>query len=506
MARKQQRLIAAEYADGELRLVSVNGGSPSIEAFAAVPITSSHTVGGVPRDANVAAEHLRKGLQELGRSEGDVAFGLPADAVSVRILDIPNVPDADLESVLEGEVQHYGVTRGFGARFGYTRITPGPNSNPNEPQALVMGAEGPTLSALADGAERARLECTSIEPSLLAGMRVAAEQAKGAGPHLLAAVGHEMADLALVGDKGILFYRRLQPVKAAEDSGSYFAAAMGVSEEEADIPSFLKEATPAGPEQGLVVEFSRTLDYIRREFGSVGKTLTIALSSPTQLPLLESLRNELGLEVTLAKAPLPDESQAILFTNAYGLTRRQRGLMPVFDLRPFDPLAEELGKAKRNLALSMVVGLALLIVGTGAAVYFGLEAKGVEDQVSTTQRQIQDIKTVQLPRAEERAAKLGLYRSLLGEGLPVPQVLDAVAASLEEGTGIETIELRGSQLTISGEARDEQSMIRSMEMLQRQEGITGVVLESFDTNTEGDRFVKFKLAAQLADDRTEVTP
>jgi Tfp pilus assembly PilM family ATPase/Tfp pilus assembly protein PilN len=500
VARKGIASIGVDFGARELRAVEVSPDGRTIKQFSSVLMPSVGVDKGVPSDPNTLAELFRELLRELKSDSKLAIFGLPAQAVTTRVLDIPQVPDNELRVILEGEVQHYGIIRGFGGMFDYARIEK-PTGKDSEPQALVMACEAVQLNAIRDAAERARVGKGAIEPAMLGLIRLAASQMKSAEPALLVAVQGDIAEMAVTVDHKTRLYRRLElSLDTADDR---FIRAMGAEPEET-VPAFLRAEAGSGVGNQLVIELKRTLDYVSREFDSSGpiKQLVLAVSNSKEAPLAQLLAENLEMEVTLAKAPLPDDD-GFQYAAAYGLAMGSSPLstgtgVPLFDLSPYDPVEEENQKQQRYLATSLVSSIFVVLASVAAALIFGRQAMGLEHEISDRKAELAEIERVALPEAMRRQAKLEAYRMLIAYGVPVPQVVDSLTQVLDDKTGLSSIEIKGNSLAVSGESASEASMIQTLEQIRTKPGFRSAFIESFDQNAdEVPKVVKFKLTAQL---------
>lgn len=499
MARKGIASIGVDIGAREIRAVEVTLDGRSIKRFASVLLPSNRLELGVPTDANALADLLKGLARDLGASPGSAAFGLPATAVTSRVLDVPSVPDSELKSILDGEVQHFGIVRGFGGMFDYVRVNKLGDDKGSEPQALVMASEAVQLTVIRDGAERARMDKAAIEPSMLGLIRVAALHHSTTAPCLLIAVSGEIAEIALCVEKKIRLYRRLELTEdSAEDA---FLKGMSPPAEDA-VPAFLRASSNSGVANQLVIELKRTLDYAKREFGADEsvKHIVLAVSTPKEAPLADILSEALETEVNLAKAPLPGDD-GIRFAAAYGLAAGSFfpdiGI-PVFDLSPYDPIAEQNEKQRRILASSMIASIVVILASVVGGLYYGKQANSVQHHMEDDKAALANLQKVALPDAMARQSKLEAYRSLSTYGVPVPQVVDSLTAILAPKAGLTSIDISGNQLKVEGESADEASMIQTLEKLRTQKGFHNAFIESFDQSpTDERKVVRFRLTSSL---------
>ncbi len=499
MARKGIASIGVDFGARDIRAVEVSTDGRTIKHYASTLLPAVGLDKGIPIDPGIVAETLRGLFKDLNTPSRKSVIGLPAQAVTTRVLDIPQVPDAELKAILDGEVQHYGIVRGFGGMFDYVRLAKSAGDKESEPQALVMACEGAILNSVRDGSERARVEKVAIEPGSLGLIRVCAVHHSSPEPAMFVAVTGDIAEIAVVVESKLRIYRRVElTVDSADDS---FLRGMQIESEDA-VPAFLRAEAGTGVGNQLVIELKRTLEYVKREFDKdtqVAK-IVLAVSQPKEAALADLLAEHLDLPVETAKAPLPGDD-GFRYATAYGLaigsTFPDLGI-PLFDLSPFDPVEAENQRQQKILATSLVASIIVILASVGSAFFFGKQANEVEHHVEDDKVKLAELHKTAVPEAMARQAKLEAYRALSVHGVPVPQVVDSLTSVLDAKTGIHEIDINGNQIKVAGEAVDEASMIKTLDRIRTQQGFRSAFIESFDQRPEDERkVVKFRMTAQL---------
>ena len=497
MARKGIASIGVDVGAREVRAVEVSADGRTVKHFASA-ILPAFGDRGMATDVNLLAEGLRNVFRDLGASTKSAVLGVPPAASTTRVLDIPNVPDSELKPILEGEVQHYGILRGFGGMFDYMKIERPADAKATGPQALVMACEAVQLNALRDATERARIEKSAIEPTMLGLIRLAASHNASGDPVLLVAVSGDTAEIAFSSNSRLLVYRRLE--LAAEPADDSFLRGMSVESEDV-VPAFLREEAGSGVGHQLVLELKRTLDYVKREYSTsnVGKVV-LAVSSPKEAPLQEVLAEGLEMPVELARAPIPGDN-GLKYSAAYGLAIGSAFTnlgVPTFDLSPFDPVAEESQRQQRTLAFALTSSILIVLASVVMAFLYARQANLAENELAAVKEEQARLEREELPNALARQAKLEEYRTLSTFGVPVPQVVDSLHQTLDSRTGLSNIDINGSSLAVAGEAADEASMIQTLEQIRMQPGFHNAFIESFDQSADQvPKVVRFRMTAQL---------
>lgn len=496
MAKKYAASIGVDIGAGELRAVEVSADGRTIKKFASSFVANIATDRGVPSDPTSFAEVLRILVRDLAPTGQGAVFGVPPSAVTTRVLDIPQVPDSELRVILEGEVQHFGIVRGFGGMFDFFRLAKGAGGEEAAPQALVVACEAIQLNSIRDASERARIARAGIEPTLVGLIRLAAIRHGKADLGMLVAVAGDFAEVAMIHQGGLKLYRRID-LGSGDVDDSFIRGVTG-----GGVPAFLKGQSKDADQSPLAIELKRTLDYAAREHKGLGtiEKIVLAVSHPSEAAIAEQLGEVLDVTVELATAPLPGDD-GIRFGAAYGLASRDASVplgIPAFDLTPFDPVEEAHQQQRQILAVSLIASIVLVIASIVGGFWFGKKANNLAHEVDHEQEFLQMLLKDEMPDAKLRQSKLEQYRALSGFGLPVPQIIDSLASKLDPRAGIQEIEITGPTLKISGEAVDEASMIRTLDQIRTAPGFKNAFIESFDQNSDETRkFVKFRLSAQL---------
>ena len=126
MARNRRQTLGIEVDGGQVRIVEMQRGPhhPIITGAALADLPAGTMAGGAVMRPDVLAEEILKALEEMGATTKNAVLGLSASVISLRAMDVPDVPDAELQAVVEGEVQHFQILREEGGVFDYWRLKP----------------------------------------------------------------------------------------------------------------------------------------------------------------------------------------------------------------------------------------------------------------------------------------------------------------------------------------------------------------------------------------------
>src|SRR5690349_13199763 len=109
MLMREGPILGIDIDSKEIRVVEMRGSwsQPQILRAEAVPTPPGAVENGRVVYPQPVADALRILTQRMGVRTRDVILGLPARTVMARVLEIPNVPDAEIPAILQGEMLHY---------------------------------------------------------------------------------------------------------------------------------------------------------------------------------------------------------------------------------------------------------------------------------------------------------------------------------------------------------------------------------------------------------------
>jgi hypothetical protein len=224
------------------------------------------------------------------------------------------------------------------------------------------------------------------------------------------------------------------------------------------------------------------------------------VSNAREAPLQTVLSDGLEMPVDLARAPIPGDD-GLKYSAAYGLAIGNAFAsvgVPTFDLSPFDPVAEEGQRQQRTLAFALTSSILVVLASVVMAFIYARQANVQGNELSDAKAELATLEKGALPDALARQAKLEAYRSLSTFGVPVPQVVDSLHQVLDPRTGLNSIDINGASVAVSGESADEASMIQTLEQVRMQPGFRNAFIESFDQPVDQvPKIVRFRMTAQL---------
>lgn len=501
MARNRRQVLGIEVDGGQVRIVEMQRGAhhPAITGAHIADIPSGAMAGGAVMRPDVLADVIISALDEMGASTKNAVLGLPASVISMRALDVPDVPEAELQAVVEGEVQHFQILREEGGVFDFWKLKPPVGKEDADRQVLLMAVEESILGGYREALDRAGIQIDAIEAQHIGMYRSASRQVGDEGAVCVLTIGESRSEIGMVIADELALYRRIE---------------IGASDMILDpMAGDLNETVVST----LATELKRSIDYFHREYPNapiVGKILA-SVREPSLEKIPELLIPVLRLDIDLvtppeASAATPEISRILdmpdgaRYLGAIGLAMEGvdagSANAPVFDFGASGGRSHEMKFARRNFFLSAAAAATLLIVGAGLSFYLGANNRRMDAEISQRRADINTLQERYRPQAEARAMQLEILRDLGSQGVPFQPLMDALGASLDPGVGLEKVNVdTGGIVKITAEAVDELAMINTVERLRSFPYFTDTVVDRYGKLNESEPWnpaIKFDLTTR----------
>jgi type IV pilus assembly protein PilM len=522
MAGRRRAVLGVDINPHEIRLVELTGTpeAPTIRVSGSVPTPEGSMDADRITNAGAIGAALRGLVERLQPETREAVLGISDRAVITRVLDIPNVPDGEVRTVIDGELAHYRILREGAGAFDFARLPAAEAGQKRGPQALVMAIENSTASLYRDIAERAGLTLVALEPLLFAMYRAAFPAAtQSGGSALCLSVGYGRTDVTIVQDGQIRLYRQVDigtdRLLASREGGPFNSAGTFQRFLMADGETLADGEANAGPGeidrgagQDLANEIQRSLQYYRREVSDTDAVdrMVVATHDPEAAGLGLWLSEVLGLQAVTAAAPdTADDPSGMKYLAATGLAAQQlaggAAGVPSFDLSVAERAVVAAQSGRQKLALALAGSVAILALGIAGSLALGRKANGLGDEVARLQTDLQNKQRLQQARAEDIERRMQDLGRLRLEGFPFPRMMDATAAAVDPGAGLREVVLDNSgSLRLVGDAQSEQAIIRTLETLKTIPYFEGAALQSFQTVVPNDAKsgLQFEITARVA--------
>jgi type IV pilus assembly protein PilM len=542
--KKGNPLLGIDINQNEICVVNMRGTwpNPQIMQVESVPTPEGAIEGGQIADPDAIGEALRSLLERMGVKTRTAVMGISSRNVTTRVLDVPVVPANELESVVEGEVQHQRILRDAAGGFDFVQL----QSAETGPQVLLMAAEEPIINAYRTIAERAGLRLVALEPTLPAMYRSASPMVYSRPSALCLTISSSESEIAIVDEGNIRLYRRVdngydQLIGGASDTAAPLSAdlnspalaerkPLGLMDDYDYVEPVQPKSTTAAAAaanndpfdlmaaNNLAIELQRSMDYYKREYPNAVEVSYIVIVShiPEMAPLSEWLSQALSLEVNVAQIPvsgladmniLPrlEPPHSMQFLTAAGLAMRELTSLPAgipqFDLLPTRKADKQEAILRHRLTFALAASVVLLMLGMFKSFTVGQEANKVESALAHLKgdiAQLQQLKSIKLDEIQKQRDLLAVLKR---DGLPVPRVSDAIAGTVPPNIALTEVSLnKAGSLTIGGEAVNDRLIITMLEGLKTSPLLQNTSLESFDStsnNAAQKHLVKFQITSQL---------
>ncbi len=526
--KKGRSVLGIEINSSEIRVVEMEGVWPEPRILRAdvVPTPLDSMNGDEIIRPDLVGRALGTLLTRMGTRTRQAIMSIPSGAVTTRVLDIPNIPEAELHAVVEGEISHQNILPNQHGEFDYMRLDTGDLRPQARPRLLLMAAEARILDGYYQTAGQAGLNLLSMEPGLVAMYRAASTLSYSQPPCLCLMVGTTVSEVAIMDSGPIRVYRRidlgsrqilseidaLPKVSAAsEPEKSHNAPARfnldgSRAEEEKPqvagrIASDISDNTAVN---SLTVELQRSLDYYQREYPDARPVNSIVIvTGQSELePLAAWLSARLHIAASVATIPASaatdlairsrlDEPTALRFLRAGGLAMQALEKLP--DGLPQFNL---LGKRKANrtpsalggrMAFALTLSILVLLLGSLNMFRVGTKANQMDRELAHTAQVRKELNSYHGMSLEQVRRQKEILNVLLPVGEPLPSVVDAMAGAVPPDASLEEISRdKAGSLSLSGETTNDAVLVQFLDALRQMPSCIKVSLDALSRNSPQD--------------------
>lgn len=558
MRTRKDIILGVAFTATQIRLVELQGraSSPQIQHSGIAPMPEGAFVGDRIVEPEAVGIALRRLVDSSRAVSRDVVFGIASGSVVTQVMNVPFVPEHELQTVLEGELEHYKIMRHGESAFDYLRLSAAGAAEPSndaktggESPMLLMAADKNVVAVYQHVAELAGLNLISLEPTLLAMYRVGWMLAKEQPGALCLSVDHVRSELAFIDTGAIRLYRRIDvgsenlfptlfPNSAQNSSNVARPRASILGEEEE--PGF----TLAGLNSGLpgasmnmsaartvALEVRRSIEYYRREHPDRSEGDIVLIADTPALDTMQPwLQEELGRNVTLVRpdllrnlngvtilqAPASDGAGSVeqpelallpALGLALGLLPDAPADVPRFNLTSAHRLNALADAARRALLTSAAASLILLLLGGTIAGLIHLRVNAVERELNTLQADYSAKQQQQNLIVSNWQRQQSQLTALQNKGYPFPRLMDAISNVVAPQAGLTEVNLdSGGRLSVTGNAVNDRAVLQTLDGMRGVNCFVYPTLDSQERKKERPELpprVEFKISTQLA---TAVAP
>ena len=509
MARNRRHVLGIEIDGGQVRIVEMQRGAhhPTITGVHIADLPSGTMAGGAVMRPEILAEVLAKSLDEMKATTRNAVLGLPASIISMRAMDVPDVPEAELHAVVEGEVQHFQILREEGGIFDYWSLKPAAGKEDPDRQVLLMAVEESILGGYREGLERAGISLDAIEAQHIGMLRSAGKAMEKEGAVCVLTIGATRSEIGMVVSDELALYRRIE------------IGSMDLVVD--DLSAELNESVVSS----LSTELKRSIDYFHREYPNapiVEKVIAVN-REPELTKLAEMLIPILRVDFEIVTPPdsaaatpeisrMLDMPDGCRYLGAIGLAMEGIDVgstnNPVFDFAASGGRSYELKAARRTFMLSAAAAGAILFLGGIVAVYLGSRNNQLDAEVSSLRSEINSLQDKYRPQAEARATQIQIVADLALQGVPFQPLMDALSSALDPAVGLEKVSVdTGGVVNLTAEATDELAMINTVERLRSLPTFTDTIVNTYGKmaeNEPGNTSIRFDLTTRYVDQKDKL--
>lgn len=542
MFGQSKNVLGVDINPYEIRVVEMrrSGLHNQIVSAGAVPTPRGALKGDRVAYPDAVADTLRGLLNRMTVSTRAAVLGVGPQSVITRVLEIPQVPDNEVRTVLAGELAHYQILREGTGAFDYMPIREADRNIGANPQVLLMAVDEKVVTGFRETAERAGLQLIAFEPLLLAMYRASYSRLQAQASVACISVSYARSEISIVDQGRIKLYRRVDAGSDDLVAGRRSERIVGrfeeseaaaerylLSGEEAEDHQALEEVAGrinVSAAESLATEIQRSIDFYRREYaGAAPVTRAIlAVHDPELESLGEWLSDSLRLDVLVTDTPGGlDATQAVAaqlrapdglrYLAAAGLAMHalpgRPDAVPCFDLTVSEVKEAAVVAARRNLSVALASSLAFVFLGGVISLLLYRSAVGLTLEVTDRRAELVQRRTSNLARINFIREQEDQIRLLKLQGIPVPRVMDAITAAIDPHAGLTSVVMdRSGRLVVGGEASNEKAMISTLEALKSCPYFIGTSLDSFEgVSTDKTRVFKFQATSQLVGSEKQKT-
>jgi Tfp pilus assembly PilM family ATPase len=488
MARNRRQVLGIEVDGGQVRIVEMQRGPhhPIITGAALADLPAGTMAGGAVMRPDVLAEEILKALEEIGASTKNAVLGLSASVISLRAMDVPDVPETELQAVVEGEVQHFQILREEGGVFDYWKLKPPAGKEDPDRQVLLMAIEESILGGYREALDRAGISIDAIESQHIGMYRAAEKFIAAETAACVVTIGEGRSEIGMVISDELALYRRIeigsQDMVADEYTGD------------------LRDAVVST----LSTELKRSIDYFHREYPNapIVEKIIMVIRDPLLAKLPEMLIPVLRTDIDIATPPdsaaatpelsrILDMPDGCRYLGAIGLAMEgiEAGSpnAPQFDFAASGGRSHELKFARRNFMMSGAAAAAVLVLGGAIAGFMSSKNNQLDAHISARRAEINTLQQKYRPQAEARQTQLEILADLGAQGVPFQPIMDAISAALDPSVGLEKVTVdTGGTIHFTAEATDELAMINTVERLRSFSTFSDTVVDKYGKLVENE--------------------
>ena len=549
MRTRKDGVLGVAFTATQMRLVEIQGRmySPQVLHAGIAPMPEGAFSNDRIVDPEAVGIALRRLLDGAGVTSRDAVFGLASGSVITQVMNVPFVPDNELQAVLEGELEHYKIMRHGESAFDYLRLNPvgrtGDESTGGESPMLLMAADKNVIATYQRVAELANLNLLSLEPTLIAMYRVGWLASKEQTGALCLSVDHTRAELAFVEGGAIQLYRRIDVGSetlfpslfpgSAQNSSTTARARPSILGEEEEPSLTLAGLNPTLPgvsmnmnaARAVAVEVRRSIEYYRREHpNSVASDIVLVSDVAALETMAPWLEGELERNTALARPSLlssitganilklpasagasdveqPELALLPALGLAMGLLPDPPANMPRFNLTSAHRMNAIADAVRRALLVSAAASAAILLFGGVIGGFIFLRAHSAEQELDKLQADYSAKQQKQNLIVSDWQRQQNQLTALQKKGYPFPRLMDAITNVVPPQAGLTEVSVDGTgRLTLTGKAVSDLAVVQTLDGLRAVDWFVLPTLENQERRKDRNELpshVDFKISTQL---------
>jgi Tfp pilus assembly PilM family ATPase len=487
MARTQRSRLGIELSELHIRIVevTVSQTSPQVLAAAEAPMPAGAIVNGALVLTDAIAFAIRELKDRMGATTNDAVVGVPSAGTTLRTLTLPPATGEELERLIAGEVEHFGIIVSDGSAYDTFAMPAARGADGGGSlSVLLMAAEGPEIASIRYVTSRADVIVEALEPVNLGMYRAAVPALAGSPGAVVLTISDARSDIVMHSKGEICVYRRLDVGTNAlvlrRGGDDAFQDAKDAGDAENKV-GFDTRKVGLGPANTLALELKRSVEFFQREYQDekIDKLVVVATEAYVD-EMVPWLSGVLGMPAQMLDTiTTPTQKDGVKreiskptgakYMTAYGLAMRGLvpGNVPTMDL--FVKGRTEVARQvqRKGIAWTLLACIAILLFTIAVSYVVGLKANAAEHELFHEREDIEGQQAYLKQFSDQDMKVRNQYTMLKADGVPLGQIIDLVTRDVAGPMGLSGIVVdKTGKIHLNGDAHDENEVIAAADKLK----------------------------------------
>ncbi|MBI3385735.1 type IV pilus assembly protein PilM, partial [Candidatus Gottesmanbacteria bacterium] len=210
-------ILGIDIGSHSIKAIELSRSGKDIKLLAAgsVPTPPGALTSSTQADQEALAVSLKKILKDIGATSRDVNIALPESQVFTRVIDVPQLSQRELASAIKWEAEQYIPLPLDQVNLDFTVLRDAKQTGKPTMEALLVAAPKALINKYLTYLELAELHVVGVETEIVAASRALVRTAPSLKTIMIASLGAQTTDLAIVQDGTLAFTRSISSGGAA---------------------------------------------------------------------------------------------------------------------------------------------------------------------------------------------------------------------------------------------------------------------------------------------------